>query len=150
LGIAQHSCFGTYVAQVADISVNRKTGVIKVHKIVVAVDCGPVVNPGPLHAQIEGGVIMGLSTALKERVRFADGGVKSANFDDYHLLKMSETPEIEIHVIDSKEKMGGMGEPPVPPVAPAVANAFFNATGVRIRRLPLDPATVMEAIRKKA
>jgi isoquinoline 1-oxidoreductase beta subunit len=76
--------------------------------------------------------------------------VKSANFNDYHLLKMSETPEIEIHVIDSKEKMGGMGEPPVPPVAPAVANAFFNATGVRIRRLPLDPATVMEAIREKA
>ncbi|MGD0489679.1 MAG: molybdopterin cofactor-binding domain-containing protein [Syntrophorhabdales bacterium] len=150
LGIAQHSCFGTYVAEVADISVNRKDGVIKVHKIVVAVDCGPVVNPGPLHAQIEGGVIMGLSTALKEQVKFADGGVKSANFNDYHLLKMSETPEIEIHVIDSKEKMGGMGEPPVPPVAPAVANAFFNATGVRIRRLPLDPATVMEAIREKA
>ena len=149
-GLAQHSCFGTYVAQVAEISVNEKEGRIRVHKIVVAVDCGPVVNPDPLRAQIEGGIIMGLSSALKEQVKFADGGVKSANFDDYKLLRMSEVPEIEIHVIDSKEKIGGMGEPPVPPVAPAVANAFFSATGVRIRRLPLDPPTVMEAIRKKA
>ncbi len=138
------------MAQVADISVNKETGGIKVHKVVVAVDCGPVVNPGPLAAQIEGGVVMGLSSALRERVKFADGGVKSANFHDYPILKMSETPEIEIHVIDSKEKMGGIGEPPVPPVAPAVANAFFSATGVRIRRLPLDPATVLEAIGKKA
>ncbi len=149
-GIAQHSCFGTYVAQVADISVNEKDGRIKVHKVVVAVDCGLAVNPDPLRAQIEGGVIMGLSTVLRERVKFAEGGVKSANFDDYKILKMSEAPEIEVHVVKSKEKIGGMGEPPVPPAAPAVANAFFSATGVRIRRLPLDPATVMEALRKKA
>jgi isoquinoline 1-oxidoreductase beta subunit len=149
-GIAQHSCFGSYVAQVADISVNEKNGMVKVHKVVAAVDCGLAVNPDALRAQIEGGIIMGLSTTLKEQVRFANGGAKSANFNDYKIMKMSEVPEIEIHVIKSAEKIGGMGEPPVPPVAPAVANAFFKATGVRIRRIPLDPATVMEAIKKKA
>ena len=114
-----------------------------------AVDCGPVVNPDPLIAQIEGGVLMGLSTALKEQIEFANGGVKSANFDDYGLIKMSETPEIEVHMIKSKEKIGGIGEVGVPPTAPAVANAFFNATGVRIRRLPLNPKTVREALSKK-
>ncbi len=150
LGIAQHTCFGTSVAQVAEVSVNRQDGKIKVHKVVVAIDCGPVVNPGPLVAQVEGAVIMGISTALKEQIKFADGGARSANFNDYPILRMSEIPEIEVHIIDSKEAIGGIGEPPIAPVAPAVANAFFKATGVRIRRLPLDPATVMEAIGKKA
>jgi isoquinoline 1-oxidoreductase beta subunit len=148
-GIAQHFCFGTYVAQVADISVDEKTGKIKVHKVVAAVDCGPVVNPDPLVAQIEGGICLALSTVLREQVIFANGGVKSANFNDYKILKMSEIPEIEVHVIKSSEKIGGIGEPGVPPLAPAVANAFFSLTGVRIRRLPLDTATVMEALKKK-
>lgn len=148
-GFAQHTCFGTYVAQVADISVNDKTGAIKVDKIVAAVDCGPVVNPDPLIAQIEGAVILALSTTLKEQVKFAAGGPKSANFDDYHIIRMSETPDIEVHVVKSTEKIGGIGEPGVPPVAPAVANALFNATGVRVRRIPLDPPTVLAALKKK-
>jgi isoquinoline 1-oxidoreductase subunit beta len=148
-GIAQHSCFGAFVAQVADISVNEKEGTIKVDRIVAAVDCGPVVNPDPLVAQIEGGILMGLSTALKEQIEFANGGVKSANFNDYSLIKMSETPEIEVHMIKSREKIGGIGEVGVPPAAPAVANAFFNTTGVRIRRLPLNPETVRQALSKK-
>ena len=148
-GIAQHSCFGTSVAQVADISINERDGTIRVDRIVVAVDCGPVVNPDPLIAQIEGAVTIGLSTTFKEQVEFAHGGVKSANFDDYTLIKMDEIPEIEVHMIKSQEKIGGIGEPGVPPVAPAVANAFFNATGVRIRRLPLNPKTVKEALAKK-
>ena len=147
-GIAQHACMGSYVAYVADISVNKKNGVIKVHRVVAAVDCGPVVNPGPIVTQIEGGIIQALSTALKEEVKFEKGGVKSANFDDYKIMKMSEVPEIEVHIVKSSEKMGGIGEPGVPPAAPAVANAFFNATGVRIRRLPLNPATVLEALKK--
>jgi len=82
-------------------------------------------------------------------VIFANGGVKSSNFDDYKILSMSETPEIEVHIVKSTDKIGGIGEPGVPPVAPAVANAFFNATGVRIRRLPLDPVTVKEALKQK-
>jgi isoquinoline 1-oxidoreductase beta subunit len=148
-GIAQHSCFGTYVAQVADISVNESNGRIKVNKVVAAVDCGPVINPDTIKAQIEGGIITSLSAALKEKVVFSNGGVKSANFDDYKIFKMSDIPEIEVHIVKSTEKMGGIGEPGVPPAAPAVANALFNATGVRIRRLPLDPETVREAIKKR-
>ena len=147
-GIAQHACMGSYVAQVADISVNKKDGAVKVHRIVAAVDCGPVVNPDPLVAQIEGGIINSLSTALKEEVKFENGGVKSANFDDYKIMKMSEIPEIEVHIVKSSEKIGGMGEPGVPPATPAVANAFFNATGVRIRRIPLTPKIVMDALKK--
>ena len=147
-GIAQHACMGSYVAQVADISVNKKDGVVKVHRIVAAVDCGPVVNPDPLVAQIEGGIINSLSTALKEEVKFENGGVKSANFNDYKIMKMSEIPEIEVHIVKSSEKIGGIGEPGVPPATPAVANAFFNATGVRIRRIPLTPKIVMDALKK--
>jgi isoquinoline 1-oxidoreductase beta subunit len=147
-GIAQHACFGTYIAQVADLSVNKNDGSIKVHKIVCAVDCGPVVNPDPLVAQIEGAITMGLSASLKEEVKFANGGVASANFEDYEILRMSETPEIEVHVIKNNDRIGGIGEPGVTPVAPAVANALFNATGVRIRRLPLTPKFVQEALKK--
>jgi isoquinoline 1-oxidoreductase subunit beta len=142
-GIAQHCSFGTYAAMVADISVNKTDGRIKVDKITAAIDCGPVINPDTLVAQIEGSVIMGVSTALKEQTRFAKGGVKSNNFDDYKILKMSEIPEIEVHIVKSTEKIGGIGEPGISPVAPAIANAVFNATGVRIRRIPLDPKTVL-------
>ncbi len=147
-GIAQHACFGTYSAQVAEISVNKKDGTIKVHRVVAAVDCGPVVNPDPLVAQIEGGIINSLSTLLKEEVKFANGGVKSANFDDYPMIRMSEVPEIEVHIVKSTEKIGGIGELGVPAAAPAMANAFFNATGVRIRRIPLTPNVVMDALKK--
>ena len=148
-GIAQHSCFGTYVAGVADISVNEKDGKIKLHKITIAVDCGPIVNPDTIIAQAEGAVIIGCSTTLKEQIEFANGGVKSANFDDYHIMRMSEIPEIEVHIIKSTEKIGGIGEPPVTPVAPAIGNALFNLTGARIRRLPLTPERVLAAIKNK-
>jgi isoquinoline 1-oxidoreductase beta subunit len=148
-GIAQHSCFGAYVAQVADVSVNDKDGTVKVDRIVSAVDCGPVVNPDTVKAQIEGAVIEGLSSTLKEEIKFSNGGVKTANFDDYKIIRMSEIPEIEVHIVKSKEAIGGIGEPGVTPTAPAVANAVFNATGARIRRLPLTPQTVLAAIQKK-
>jgi isoquinoline 1-oxidoreductase beta subunit len=146
-GIAQHSCFGTYVAQVADVSVNEGNGTVKVDRIVAAVDCGPVVNPDTVKAQIEGSVIEGLSTTLKEEIKFSNGGVKTANFDDYKIIRMSEIPEIEVHIVKSNEKIGGIGEPGVTPTAPAVANAVFNATGARIRCLPLKPETVLAAIK---
>jgi isoquinoline 1-oxidoreductase subunit beta len=148
-GIAQHACFGSYVAQVADVSVNEKDGTVKVDRIVAAVDCGPVVNPDPLIAQIEGAVMMGLSTTFKEKIEFANGGVKSANFDDYKLIRISDTPEIEVHIVKSSEAIGGIGEPGVTPTAPAIANAVFDATGARIRRLPLTPQTVLAAIKNK-
>jgi isoquinoline 1-oxidoreductase subunit beta len=147
-GIARHHCFGTEVAQVADLSVNEKNGSIKVHRIVAAVDCGLAVNPDSVEAQIQGAVINALSTALKEEVEFSKGGAKSANFDDYGILRMSETPEIEVHIVKNNGSMGGIGEPGVPATAPAVANAFFNATGVRIRRIPLTSKVVQEALKK--
>jgi isoquinoline 1-oxidoreductase beta subunit len=147
-GIAMAACFGTWVAQVVDLSVDKNSGKIKAHKVYVAVDCGPVINPGPLVEQMESGVIMGLSTALKEQVKFANGGVATSNFDNYGIIRMSEVPEIEVEIVKSTDKIGGIGEPGVTPVAAAVANAFFNATGVRIRRIPLNPETVLAALKK--
>jgi len=148
-GIAQHACFGTWIAVVADLSVDEKTGKVEMHKVVAAVDCGPVINPGPLVEQIEGGITMALSTALKEEVKFAKGGVATSNFDNYPLIRMSEVPEIEVHIVKSTDKIGGIGELGIPATAPAVANAFFNATGVRIRRIPLTPERVLAAIKEK-
>ena len=146
-GIAYHLSFESYVAQVADISVNRNDGTIRVHNVVCAVDCGRMVNPDTVKAQMMGAINMGLSAALKEKIEFADGRVKTDNFDTYDLLRMSETPEIDVHIVESNEKPGGIGEPGVPPVAPAVANALFNATGVRIRTLPLNADTVLKALK---
>lgn len=149
-GIAQHSCFGSYVAQVAEVSVNERNGMVKVDRIVACVDCGTAVNPNSVRAQLEGAIILALSTTLKEIIEFEKGGVKSSNFDNYKMIKMSEIPEIEVHIINSGEKIGGIGEPGVPPTAPAVVNAVFNATGARIRRLPLSPQTVLTALKNKA
>jgi len=147
-GIAQHRSFGTTIAQVAEVSVDAKSGAIRVHRVDVAVDCGPVVNPDPLEAQIQGAVALGVSTTLFEEVQFANGGVASANFDDYRILRMSENPEVNVHIIKSNEDIGGIGEPGIMPLAPAVANAVFNATGARVRRMPLTSERVLAAIKK--
>jgi len=147
LGIAYHLSFGTYVAEVAEVSVDKGSGRIKVHKVTCAVDCGSVINPDTVVAQMEGGIIMGLSAALKEKMEFADGGVKTTNFGDYDLLRMSETPEIEVHIVTSKDPLGGIGEPGVPPAAPAVANAVFAATGARLWSLPMTPDAVKAAMK---
>lgn len=121
-GMAIRTCFGSTAGHVAEVSVDKKTGEIKVHRIVCAVDCGPAVDPHNIVAQMQGGCIFALSAALKEEVRFAKGGVSSSNYDDYPILTMSETPKIEVHIVKSNDKIGGIGEPGVPPVAPAVAN----------------------------
>ena len=147
-GIAYHLSFGSYVAEVAEVSVDIKNGAIKVHRVVCAVDCGSVVNPEIVSAQMMGGITMGLSAALKEKMEFARGGVQSENFHNYDLLRMSETPKIETHIVTSGDKLGGIGEPGVPPIAPAVANAVFAATGARIRNLPMKPETVLAAMKK--
>lgn len=147
-GIAQHYCFWTHVAAVADVSVDKSDGAVKVHRIVFAVDCGPVINPDPLVAQIEGGIILSLSTAMKEQIMFSNGGVKSANYDDYSILKMSETPEIEVHIIKSNDRIGGIGELGMTATAPSVSNAIYDATGARVRRLPMNPETVLAAVER--
>jgi isoquinoline 1-oxidoreductase beta subunit len=146
-GIAYHLSFDSYVAEVAEVSVDKKTGAITVHKVTCAVDCGSVVNPAIVKAQMMGGLTMGLSAALKEKIELANGGVASANFSDYELLRMGEAPEVDVHIVTSGDKLGGIGEPGVPPVAPAVANAVFKATGARIRRLPMKPETVLATMK---
>ncbi len=146
-GVAQHRSFGTTIAEVAEVSVDPKSGAIQVHRVDVAVDCGPVVNPDPLEAQIQGAVALGVSTALFEEVQFANGGVSSGNFDVYRILRMSENPEVNVHIVKSDEEIGGIGEPGIMPLAPAVANAVFNASGGRLRRMPFTPERVLAAIK---
>lgn len=107
------------------------------HRVVTVVDCGLPVNPDIIRAQIRGGVVIGLSAALMEEVRFAGGGVESSNFDDYPILRMKEAPPTEVHILKSEEPIGGIGEPGLPPIGPAVANGIFRAVGIRVRELPL-------------
>ncbi len=135
-GIAVHESFGSYIAQVAEVSVSP-AGQARVHKVVCAVDCGQFVNPDTIKAQMEGGIVFGLSAALYGAITFKEGRVEQSNFDDYHLLRLNEMPEVEVHIMPSTEKPGGIGEPGVPPIAPAVCNAIFTLTGKRIRRLPI-------------
>ena len=134
-GIATHFSFDSYVAQVVEASVEK--GEVKVHRVVCAVDCGLVINPDTVRAQMEGGIIFGLTAALKTEITLKDGRVEQSNFHDYQMLRIFESPEIELHIVPSGENPTGVGEPGVPPVAPALANAIFAATGKRIRRLPI-------------
>jgi len=134
-GIAVHESFKSYVAQVVELSVND--GAIKVHRVVCVVDCGIVVNPDVVKSQMEGGVIFALTAALYGEISLKNGRVEQSNFDDYALLRMHETPKIEVHLVESDESPSGVGEPGVPPLAPALANAVFAATGKRLRSLPL-------------
>ncbi|MGK2859761.1 MAG: molybdopterin cofactor-binding domain-containing protein [Thermoanaerobaculia bacterium] len=134
-GLAVHSSFGSFVAHVAEVSVSPK-GEIRVHRVVCAIDCGPVVNPETIRAQMEGAIVYGLSAALHGEITFEKGRVQQSNFHDYPALRMNEMPEVEVHIVDSKESMGGVGEPGLPPIAPAVGNAIFAATGKRLRSLP--------------
>jgi isoquinoline 1-oxidoreductase beta subunit len=146
-GIAYAYSFGSYVAEVAEVSVDRKSGAITVHKVTCAVDCGSVVNPAIVRDQMMSGIVMGLSAALKEKIEVAEGGISSVNFGDYELLRISEAPDVDVHIVKSGAALGGIGEPGVPPVIPAVANAVFAATGARVRRLPMKPETVLAAMK---
>ena len=135
-GIAVVFSFGSWCAQVAEVSVGAD-GTPKVHRVVAAVDCGMTVNPDIVRRQIESAVVYGLTAALYGKITFKDGRVEQSNFHDYRMLRMSEMPKVEVHIVPSKEAPGGIGEPGTPPIAPAVANAIFAATGKRIRKLPL-------------
>ena len=134
-GIAVHESFGSYVAQVAEVSVEKDA--IRVHRVVCAIDCGVAVNPETVRAQMESGIAFGLGAALHSKLSFKDGRVQQSNFHDYQVLRLSEMPVVEVHIVPSTEKMGGVGEPGVPPIAPAVANAVAALTGQRLRELPL-------------
>ena len=138
-GVALHESFGSIVAQVVEVSRDR-SGAPRVHRVVAAVDCGVVINPRIAVQQVESAVIFGLSAALFGRIDIEHGAVRQANFDSYRVLRLAETPAIEVHFIASTRDPGGLGEPGTPPVAPALANAWFALTGVRLRELPLVPA----------
>jgi len=144
-GIAIHESFGSVVADVAEVSIT-KNNTLKVHKVVCAIDCGQTVNPDTIKAQMEGCIAFGLTAALYGEITFENGRVKQGNFNNYKMLRMNEMPQVEVHILDSKEKMGGVGEPGVPPVAPAVMNALFMLTGKRVRSLPLRPDDLKKTI----
>jgi isoquinoline 1-oxidoreductase beta subunit len=136
-GVAVHESFNSDVAMVAEVTV-PKAGEVKVDRVVAAVDCGIAVNPDVIRAQVEGGVGYALGAALRNKITLKDGVVEQANFDTYEPLRMSDMPVVEVYIVPSAEAPTGIGEPGVPPVAPAVANAIFAATGERLRSLPFD------------
>jgi isoquinoline 1-oxidoreductase subunit beta len=134
-GIACFGCFSTYMAQVVELSMEQ--GQPRIHRVVGAIDCGQVVNPNILEQQIQGGVIYGLSNALRAKITIEKGRIVQGNFDDYAPLRMNEIPVVEAHIVESTEAPTGAGEPPIPPLAPAICNAMYAATKKRIRALPI-------------
>lgn len=143
-GISLLNDFGSYVAEVAEVSV-EPSGSLRVERVVCVVDCGVAVNPDVVHAQMEGGIIFGLSAALYGKITVANGRVEQSNFDDCPVLRMNETPSIEVYIVDSAEEPGGVGEPGTAALFPAVTNAIYAATGVRLYELPIDRARLRSA-----
>lgn len=136
-GIALQHAFGSYLAQIAEVGV-AKDGSVRVHRVVCAMDCGTVINPNTVQAQIQGGVMFGVTAALYGEITLKNGRVEQTNFDTYQILRMNEAPAIEVHVVKSAEPPGGMGEAGTSGIVPAIGNAVFAATGKRLRRMPID------------
>jgi isoquinoline 1-oxidoreductase subunit beta len=143
-GIAVHAFHDTPAAMVAEVSVDRKSGV-KVHRVVCAVDCGIVINPKVVEAQMVGGIAFGLTATLKSKVTIENGRVQQGNFDDFPLLRFNEMPKVEVHIVPSSHPPTGIGEVPVPPIAPAVTNAVAAATGKRVRTIPVRTDMLFQA-----
>ncbi|HEY0061445.1 MAG TPA: xanthine dehydrogenase family protein molybdopterin-binding subunit [Telluria sp.] len=135
-GVSAQFAFGTYMAQVAEVSVGAD-GDVKVHRVVCALDCGQVINPDTVVAQMEGGIVFGLTAALWSEITLEKGRVVQSNFGDYRMMRMNEAPHVEVHIVASHDEPGGIGEPGTAAIAPALANAVAAATGKRIRKLPL-------------
>ena len=140
-GIAVHESYGSFVANVVEASVDSR-GKVRVHRVVSAVDCGMHVNPDTIAAQMESGAVFGITAALYGEITLKNGRVEQSNYNDYPVLLINEMPRVETHIVQSRDKPGGIGEPGVPPIAPALANAVFAATGKRLRKLPLDAAAL--------
>ena len=137
-GISVQHVFGSYVAQVAQVAVSKE-GEVRVQRVVCAVDCGIIVNPDTVRAQMEGGILFGITGVLFGEITLQNGRVEQSNFHNYRTLRINETPEVAVYLVQSTEAPGGIGEPGTSAVAPAVCNAIFAATGKRIRKLPVDP-----------
>lgn len=143
-GIAVAESFGSFVAQVAEISIDND-GAVRVDRVVCAVDCGMTVNPDTIEAQMQSGIVYGLTAALMGEITINKGHVVQNNFNDYPILRMDQMPKIEVHIVKSEQLPGGVGEPGTPPIAPAVTNAVFAATGTPLRRLPIRAANLRTA-----
>jgi isoquinoline 1-oxidoreductase beta subunit len=143
-GVSAQFAFGSYMAQVAEVSVGAD-GEVRVHRVVCALDCGQVVNPDTVVAQMEGGIVFGLTAALWGQVTFDKGRVQQSNFGDYRMMRINEAPKVEVHIVASTDEPGGIGEPGTAAISPAVTNAVFAATGKRIRKLPIDQAALKKA-----
>ena len=135
-GVSTQFAFGSYMAQVAEVSVGPD-GDVRVHRVVCAVDCGQAINPDTIVAQMEGGIIFGATAALWNEITLDKGRVQQTNFGDYRMMRINEAPQVEVHIVTSKDEPGGIGEPGTAGIAPALANAVFAATGKRIRKLPI-------------
>jgi isoquinoline 1-oxidoreductase beta subunit len=144
-GVSVQFAFASYMAHVAEVEVSRE-GAVRVRRVVCAVDCGTVVNPDTVRAQIEGAIIFGITAALYGEITLKDGRVEQTNFDTYQILRMDEAPAIEVHIVQSSEPPGGMGEPGTSAIVPAVTNAIFAATGKRLRKLPIDTTVLKQPV----
>ncbi len=144
-GVSIQFVFGTYMAQVAEVDVSKDGGV-RVRRVVCAVDCGTVINPDTVRAQIQGAIVFGVTAALYGEITLKDGRVEQTNFDTYQILRMNEAPAIEVHIVQSQESPGGMGEPGTSAIVPAVTNAIFAATGKRLRKLPIDATALKQPV----
>jgi isoquinoline 1-oxidoreductase beta subunit len=144
-GVSIQFVFATYMAQVAEVEVS-KDGAVRVHRVVCAVDCGTVINPDTFRAQIEGAINFGITAALYGEITLKNGRVEQTNFDTYQILRMNEAPAIEVHIVQSSEPPGGMGEAGTSAIVPAVTNAIFAATGKRLRKLPIDATALKQPV----
>jgi isoquinoline 1-oxidoreductase subunit beta len=142
-GVSVQFAFRNYMAQVAEVEVS-KDGAVRVRRVVCAVDCGTVINPDTVRAQIQGAIMFGITAALHGEITLKNGRVEQTNFDTYQMLRMNEAPVVEVHIVQSSEPPGGMGEPGTSAIVPAVANAIFAATGKRLRKLPVDTAALKQ------
>jgi isoquinoline 1-oxidoreductase beta subunit len=144
-GVSLQSVFGSYEAHVAEVQVSQQ-GTVRVRRVVCAVDCGTVVNPDTVQAQIQSGIVFGATAALYGEISLKNGRVEQSNFDTYQMLRMNEAPTIEVHIVKSSEAPGGMGETGTSAIVPAIANAIFAATGKRLRKMPVDAGVLKQPV----
>jgi isoquinoline 1-oxidoreductase beta subunit len=144
-GVSVQFVFATYMAHVAEVEVT-KDGTVRVRRVVCAVDCGTVINPDTVRAQIQSAIMFGITAALYGEITVKQGRVEQSNFDTYQILRINEAPAIEVHIIQSAEPPGGMGEAGTSAIVPAVTNAIFAATGKRLRKLPINSTALKERV----
>jgi isoquinoline 1-oxidoreductase beta subunit len=143
-GVSLQFVFGSYMAQVAEVEVSKE-GTVRVRRVICAIDCGTVVNPNTVQAQIQSGIIFGATAALYGEITLKNGRVEQTNFDSYQMIRMNEAPSIEVYVVKSSEPPGGMGETGTSAIVPAIANAIYAATGKRLRKMPVDSNILKQA-----